>query len=152
MDHGIPEQKRTFPQLEKLAKELGLRTVITNDSHYTEQEDSEAHDALLCIQTGSRITDSDRFRFSGPDYFVKTAAQMRAQYPDHRAALDTTLDIAEMCHATIEFGLDLLPAFPCPPGMSESDFLRHKVWEGAKARYGDPVPEAVARRVSTSST
>ncbi|TVR33857.1 MAG: DNA polymerase III subunit alpha [Nitriliruptor sp.] len=147
MDHGIAEQKKTFPQLEKLAKDLGLRTVITNDSHYTEQEDSEAHDALLCIQTGSRITDVDRFRFSGPDYFVKTAAQMRAQYPDHRHALDATLDIAEMCHANIEFGLDLLPAFPCPPGMSESDFLRHKVWEGAKARYGDPVPEAVARRV-----
>ncbi len=147
MDHGIPEQKRTFPLLEKLAAELGLRTVITNDSHYTEPDDAEAHDALLCIQTGSRISDTDRFRFSGPDYYVKTAAQMRAQYPDHRHALDATLDIAEMCRAEIEFDLDLLPAFPCPPGMSESEFLRQKVWEGAKLRYGDPVPEAVARRV-----
>jgi DNA polymerase III subunit alpha len=147
MDHGIEEQKRTWPLLERLAKDLGLRTVITNDSHYTDQEDAEAHDALLCIQTGSRITDTDRFRFSGPDYYVKTAAQMRAQYPDHRAALDATLDIAEMCTATIEFGLDLLPAFPCPPGMSEAEFLRAKVWEGARERYGDPVPTAVAERV-----
>jgi len=146
MDHGIPEQKRTFPMLEKLAAELGLRTVITNDSHYTDQADAEAHDALLCIQTGSRISDTDRFRFSGPDYFVKTAAEMRAQYPDHREALDATLDIAEMCKAKIEFDLDLLPAFPCPPGMSESQFLRQKVWDGARERYGDPVPEPVARR------
>jgi DNA polymerase III subunit alpha len=147
MDHGIPEQKRTWPLLEQLARELGLRTVITNDSHYTDEEDAEAHDALLCIQTGSRISDTDRFRFSGPDYFVKTAAQMRAQYPDHQDALDATLDIAAMSHATIEFGLDLLPAFPCPPGMTEAEFLRAKVWEGARQRYGDPVPTAVAERV-----
>jgi DNA polymerase III subunit alpha len=103
---------------------------------------------LLCIQTGSRISDTDRFRFSGPDYFVKTAAQMRAQFPDHQEALDTTLDIAAMCDATIEFGLDLLPAFPCPPGMTEAEFLRAKVWEGARRRYGDPVPTAVAERVT----
>jgi DNA polymerase III subunit alpha len=147
MDHGIAEQKRTFPLLEKLAAELGLRTVITNDSHYTDQEDAGAHDALLCIQTGSKISDVDRFRFSGPDYFVKTAAQMRAQYPDHRHALDATLDIAEMCDATIEFGLDLLPAFPCPDGMSEAEFLRQKVWEGAARQYGTPVPDAVAERI-----
>jgi DNA polymerase III subunit alpha len=148
MDHGIPEQQRTWPQLEKLAAQLGLRTVITNDSHYTDEEDAEAHDALLCIQTGSRITDTDRFRFSGPDYFVKTAAQLRAQFPDHQAALDTTLDIAAMCNATIEFGLDLLPAFPCPPGMTEAEYLRAKVWEGARRLYGDPVPTAVAERVT----
>jgi DNA polymerase III subunit alpha len=148
MDHGIPEQKRTWPLLEQLATELGLRTVITNDSHYTDEQDAEAHDALLCIQTGSRITDTDRFRFSGPDYFVKTAAQIRAQFPDHQAALDTTLDIAAMCNATIEFGLDLLPAFPCPPGMTEAEFLRAKVWEGARRLYGDPVPTTVAERVT----
>jgi DNA polymerase III subunit alpha len=148
MDHGIPEQRKTWPLLERLAGELGLRTVITNDSHYTDAEDAEAHDALLCIQTGSRITDVDRFRFSGPDYFVQTAAQMRARFPDHQAALDTTLDIAAMCDATIEFGLDLLPAFPCPPGMTEGEYLRAKVWEGARRLYGDPVPTAVAERVT----
>jgi DNA polymerase III subunit alpha len=147
MDHGIDDQRRVWPQLEQLARELGLRTVITNDSHYTEPEDAEAHDALLCIQTGSRISDADRFRFSGPDYYVTTARQMRERFPDHRAALDTTLDIAEMCTAKIVFGRDLLPEFSCPPGMSEAELLRAKVWEGARARYGDPVPETIAERV-----
>jgi DNA polymerase III subunit alpha len=78
---------------------------------------------------------------------VKTAREMREQFHAYPQALDATLDIAEMCNATIEFGLDLLPAFPCPDGMSEAAFLRHKVWQGAKARYGDPVPTAVAERV-----
>jgi len=147
MDHGLEEQRRTWPILERLAADLGLRTVITNDSHYTDPEDAEAHDALLCIQTNAKISDTDRFRFSGPDYFVTTAQQMRERFPDHQAALNTTLDIAEMCSAKIEFGLDLLPAFPCPPGMSESEFLRTKVWDGARRMYGDPVPSVVAERV-----
>jgi DNA polymerase III subunit alpha len=148
MDHGGTEQKKVFPLLEKLAADLGLRTVITNDSHYTDEEDAEAHDALLCIQTGSRITDTDRMRFEGTDFYVKTAAEMRAQYPDHRDALDATLDIAQMCTATIEFDLDLLPAFPCPPGMSESEFLRQKVWDGARERYGNPIPEPIEQRIT----
>ncbi|MEX2328281.1 MAG: DNA polymerase III subunit alpha [Nitriliruptoraceae bacterium] len=147
MDHGIPEQKRVWPQLERLAADLGLRTVITNDSHYTEPDDAEAHDALLCIQTNAKITDEKRFRFSGPHYYVATAEQMRARYPDHAAALDTTLDIAQMCDATIDFDLDLLPRFPCPDGMTEAEYLRHLVVEGARRRYGDPVPDEIARRV-----
>jgi DNA polymerase III subunit alpha len=146
-DHGIPEQRRTWPLLEKLAKELGLRTVISNDSHYTHAEDVQAHDALLCIQTGSKISDPDRFKFQGDQYYVKSAREMREQFHAYPQALDATLDIAERCHATIEFGLDLLPAFPCPDGMSEAAYLAQKVWQGAKARYGDPVPTAVAERV-----
>jgi DNA polymerase III subunit alpha len=146
-DHGIDEQKRTWPVLEKLAGELGLRTVITNDSHYTHAEDAEAHDVLLCIQTGAKIADVDRFRFSGDQFYVKTAREVREEFHQYRDALDATLDIAEMCSAEMRFGLDLLPAFPCPDGMSEAAFLRHKVWEGAKVRYGDPVPTAVAERI-----
>ncbi len=146
-DHGIPEQKKTWPMLEKLAGDLGLRTVITNDSHYTHAEDAEAHDVLLCIQTGSRVTDTDRFKFHGDQFYVKTAREMREEFHAYRAALDASLDIAEMCDATLDFGLDLLPAFPCPEGMSEADFLRHKVWQGARERYGDPVPEPVERRI-----
>ena len=146
-DHGIEEQKRTWPVLEKLATELGLRTVITNDSHYTHAEDVQAHDALLCIQTGSKISDPDRFKFHGDQFYVKSSREMREEFRDYPDALNATLDIAEMCRASIEFGLDLLPAFPCPDGMSESEFLRHKVWAGAKRRYGDPVPSVVAERV-----
>jgi DNA polymerase III subunit alpha len=146
-DHGIEEQKRTWPLLEKLAGQLDLRTVIANDSHYTHAEDAEAHDVLLCIQTGSKISDTDRFKFSGDQFYVKTAREMREEFHQYRSALDATLDIAEMCSATMEFGLDLLPAFPCPDGMTEAAFLRHKVWQGARARYGDPVPTAVAERI-----
>jgi DNA polymerase III subunit alpha len=146
-DHGIPEQKRTWPQLEKLAGELGLRTVITNDSHYTKASDAQAHDALLCIQTGSKITDPDRFKFQGETFYVKTSRQMREEFRDFPAALDATLDIAEMCDTTIEFDLDLLPRFPCPDGMSESAFLRHKVVEGARARYGASIPAEIAERI-----
>jgi DNA polymerase-3 subunit alpha len=148
MDHGIPEQARTWPLLEKLAKEMGLRTVITNDSHYTDAADAEAHDALLCIQTGSRISDTDRFKFSGPDYYVRTAAEMwdlfGTRAPD---ALKATLDIAEMCEVELEFGLDLLPAFPCPDGMTEAEFLRKKVWDGAAERYGAPPSDRVRERI-----
>ncbi|MBW3619349.1 MAG: DNA polymerase III subunit alpha [Actinobacteria bacterium] len=148
MDHGIPDQARNWPRLEALAKDLGLRTVITNDSHYTEASDAEAHDALLCIQTGSRISDADRFKFSGPDYHVRTAEEMWRQFgtvaPD---ALRATLDIAEMCDAKLEFDLDLLPAFPCPDGMSEAQYLRHKVYDGAHRLYGDPLPSVVQERI-----
>jgi DNA polymerase III subunit alpha len=146
-DHGIPEQKRTWPVLEKLARELGLRTVITNDSHYTKAEDAQAHDVLLCIQTGSKVTDTDRFKFHGEDFYVKSAREMRERFRDFPDALDATLDIAEMCDTTIEFDLDLLPAFPCPTGMSESEFLRHKVEQGARERYGSPIPDAVQERI-----
>ena len=148
MDHGIPEQSRNWPRLEAMAKDLGLRTVITNDSHYTEASDAEAHDALLCIQTGSRISDTDRFKFSGPEYYVRTAQEMWNQFgstaPD---ALRATLDIAEMCNAKLEFGLDLLPQFPCPDGMSEGEYLREKVYAGARRLYGDPVPTAARERI-----
>ena len=146
-DHGIPEQKRTWPVLEKLAGQLGLRTVITNDSHYTRADDAQAHDALLCIQTGSKVSDPDRFKFHGDEFYIKSSREMREQFHAYPDALDATLDVAEMCNAQIEFGLDLLPAFPTNEGRSEGEELRHLVWRGARERYGDPVPSAVAERV-----
>jgi DNA polymerase-3 subunit alpha len=146
-DHGIPDQRRVWPLLEKLAADLGLRTVITNDTHYTSADDVAAHDALLCIQTGSKLTDPGRFRFESDQFFVKTAAQMRAAFPDHGQALDATLEIAERCNARIEFDLDLLPRFPVPEGRTEAEHLRVMVLEGAQKRYGSPLPTAVAERV-----
>jgi len=148
MDHGIPQQAKAWPELERMAKDLGLRTVITNDSHYTSKEDAEAHDALLCIQTQSRITDTNRFRFSGPEYYLRTAEQMWQQFgsiaPD---ALRATLDINEMVTAQLDFGLDLLPEFPCPDGLTEAAYLRQLVMQGAIRLYGSPIPASVLERI-----
>jgi DNA polymerase III subunit alpha len=146
-DHGIEEQQRTMPDLIRLASELDLRTVVTNDSHYTHPDDWEVHDALLCVQTGSQIEDEDRFKFKGRDFYVKPAREMRERFRGHLDACDATLDIAEMCEAEIEFGLDLLPKFPCPDGMDEATYLRHKVFAGARDRYGEPLPDAVVERL-----
>ncbi|MBW3662207.1 MAG: DNA polymerase III subunit alpha [Actinobacteria bacterium] len=146
-DHGIPEQQRTNPLLIELARDFGLRLVATNDTHYTAPEDAEAHDALLCIQTNAQIDDEDRFRFKGSDFYLKSAAEMRQRFREIPEACDNTLLIAEMADARLEFGLDLLPAFPCPDGMDEAAYLRHTVYEGARRRYGDPLPSEVADRL-----
>jgi len=148
MDHGIDEQARTWPVLERMARDLGLRTVITNDSHYTDAADAEAHDALLCIQTGSEISQENRFRFSGPEYYLRTAEEMWRLFgtraPD---ALKATLDIAEMCDVELEFDQDLLPEFPTSGGRSEAEQLRDDVLEGAHRLYGSPLPGDVAQRI-----
>ncbi len=146
-DHGIPEQAETLPRLVALARQLGLRTVATNDSHYTRPADWEVHDVLLCIQTGARIDDADRLKFKGHEFYVKTAAEMRARFRDHLDACDATLDIAEMCEARIEFDRNLMPRFPTAGGRDEATELREKVLAGARQRYGDPLPEPVVRRL-----
>ncbi len=146
-DHGIPEQRQTLPQLLELASRLGLRTVATNDSHYTRPEDWEAHDVLLCIQTGARIDDEDRFAFKGRDFYVKSAAEMRERFRDHLDACDATLDIAEMCEARISFGRNLLPRFPTTGGRDETTELRDKVFTGAQRRYGSTLPDSVVERL-----
>jgi DNA polymerase III subunit alpha len=146
-DHGIPEQGQTLPDLVRLAGRLGLRTVATNDSHYTRPDDWEVHDALLCIQTGAQISDEDRFRFKGREFYVKSAHEMRERFADHLDACDATLEIAEACTAESEFGRDLLPRCPTAEGRTEAEELREKVWAGARARYGDPPPDRVRERI-----
>jgi DNA polymerase III subunit alpha len=147
MDHEIPEQRTVLPQLVELARDLDLRTVVTNDSHYTRPDDWEIHDALLCIQTGAQIEDQNRMRFNGKGFYVKSAAEMRALFSDHVDACDATLDIAEMADATIEFGRNLLPRFPTSDGRSEAEELRLRVYEGAQAKYGHPLPVPVEARL-----
>ena len=146
-DHGIPDQHRTNGDLIRIAEDLGVGLVVTNDSHYTRQEDSEAHDALLCIQTGSLKSDADRFKFSNDQFFVKPAAQMRALFPDHPETWRNTLAIAERCNVEIEFGVTHLPRFDCPDGLTEAAYLRRLVRDGARRRYGDPVPREVQERL-----
>ncbi|MEO6988959.1 MAG: DNA polymerase III subunit alpha [Aquihabitans sp.] len=148
-DHGIPEQHRTNPMLFELAKRIGAPLLATNDSHYTHREDAEAHDALLCVQTASLMSDTDRFKFHGDDHYLKSAREMRQLFSEVEVACDNSLWIAERCDVTIEFGKPLLPDFPLPEGFEDdADYLRHLTFEGAKKRWGDPLPDNVVERLA----
>ena len=146
-DHGIAEQRRTNPMLIDLASRLGAPLLATNDTHYTAPGDHVAHDALLCVQTGSRIADPDRFRFEGDQHYLKTAAEMRWLFREVPAACDNTLLIAERAGVEIEFGKPVLPDFPIPDGFTDDrHYLEHLTREGARRRWGDaPAPEVVER-------
>lgn len=145
-DHGLPEQRDTNPSLVRIAEEIRAPLLATNDSHYTHRADAEAHAALLCVQTGATLDDPNRFKFDGEEFFLKTAAEMRHLFSDYEDACDNTLWIAERAAVEIEFGLDVLPAFPTPAGHDENSYLRELTFEGAKERYGDsPAYEVLER-------
>ncbi|MBK6858543.1 MAG: DNA polymerase III subunit alpha [Microthrixaceae bacterium] len=148
-DHGIPEQHQTNPQLFDIAKRLGAPLLATNDSHYTHRHDAESHDALLCVQTGSLMSDPNRFKFHGDDHYLKSAQEMRHLFREVEVACDNTLWVAERCDVEIDFGDALLPNFPLPDGFeTDADYLRHLTFEGAKERWGDPLPDAVVERLA----
>ena len=117
-DHGLAEQHRTNPQLVDLARRIGAPLLATNDSHYVHQRDAEAHDALLCVQTGATRDDPNRFKFEGDQHYLKTAAEMRSLFAELPDACDNTLWIAERADVTIEFGRAELPRFPVPDGFA----------------------------------
>jgi DNA polymerase-3 subunit alpha len=147
-DHGLPEQARTNPELIRLAQRIQAPLLATNDSHYVSRSDAEAHDALLCVQTGSVKDDPKRFRFHGDEHYLKTAAEMRHLFRDYPEACDNTLWIAERANVEIEFGKPQLPSFPRPPGFDDADsYLRHLAYKGAAERYGSPSPDAAVERL-----
>lgn len=148
-DHGIPDQHRTNPMLFDIAKRLGAPLLATNDSHYTRRDDAVAHDALLCVQTGSLMSDPDRFKFHGDDHYLKSAREMRELFREVEVACDNTLWVAERCNVEIEFGDALLPNFPLPEGFeTDAEYLRHLTFEGARKRWGDPLPDSVVERLA----
>ena len=148
-DQGIPEQHRTNPQLERIARELGAPLLATNDSHYTRREDARAHDALLCVQTGSQMSDPNRFRFSGEEHYLKSTHEMRELFRDLPDACDNTLWIAERCGVEIEFGNPRLPDFPIPEGFEDADsYLEHLTFEGARKRWGNQLDDRVVERLA----
>jgi len=148
-DHGIPDQLRTNPQLIQLAKRLKLPLLATNDSHYVNQGDAVAHDALLCVQTGSQLSDPDRFRFHGDHHYLKSAQEMRYLFREVEVACDNSLWIAERCELEIEFGKPLLPDFPLPEGFTDdASYLEHLTFAGAHARWGDDLPDTVLERLA----
>jgi DNA polymerase-3 subunit alpha len=136
MDHGLEIERRTRDGLKRLAADLSLPFVVTNDSHYARPEDATAHEALLCVQTGTNLADPDRFRFEGTGYYVKSPQEMRAVAAEEiwQAGCDSTLLIAE--RANVEFTKsNLMPKFPLPEGETEASWFRKEVWRGMDRRY-----------------
>ncbi len=148
-DHGIPEQHRTNPQLLEIARKLQAPLLATNDSHYVHRDDAVSHDALLCVQTGSLMSDPDRFKFHSDEHYLKTAAEMRHLFAEAPESCDNTLWIAERCNVEIEFGKPQLPNFPLPEGFADdAEYLEHLTFEGARKRWGDQLPDNVVERLA----
>ncbi|KGA16176.1 DNA polymerase III subunit alpha [freshwater metagenome] len=147
MDHGIDIENRVRADLLKLASELKLPLLATNDLHYTFAEDGAAHEALLCVQSGSTLADPKRFKFDNHEFYVKTAAQMRELFKDIPESCDNTLLIAERCNVTLREGENLLPRFEVPQGESEDSWLRALSHEGLKSRLGDKVTPVHLQRL-----
>jgi len=153
-DHGLPDQRRTNPQLVEIARAIGAALVATNDSHYCRRSDAEAHDALLCVQTGATRDDPNRFKFHGEEHYLKSATEMRALFSELPEACDNTLWIAERAAVELELGRPSLPKFPLPAGFEGATYeagaaayLRHLTLEGARERYGESLPAAVVDRL-----
>jgi DNA polymerase-3 subunit alpha len=137
MDHGVPEQYKANEGLLRMAKLLDLKLVATNDAHYLKREDADLHDVLLCIQTGCCISDQSRFKFTSNEFYVKSTAEMAHLFRHHPDAVTNTRLVADMIDIQFPEKQNHVPRFPCPDGLSEEDYLKKLVWEGAARRYGD---------------
>ena len=146
-DHGLGDQHTVFPRLLEIAKAIDAPLLATNDLHYVRQSDASAHDALLCIQTGSTINEPGRFKFDAEEFYLKSPAEMRALFAQHPDACDNSLAIAERCNTQLEFGVQRLPKFQTPTGEPVESYLRTLTYKGAGERYGDPLPAEVKERI-----
>lgn len=146
-DHGIPEQQNVNQQLLKMHRETGIELVATNDVHYTLAEDAQPHDVLLCLQTGKKLTDEDRMRYEGGQYYVKSPEEMERLFPYAPEALENTHKIAQRCHVEIEFGVTKLPKFDVPEGYTSWEYLNELCFKGLEERY-QPVTEELKERLN----
>jgi len=142
MDHNNEIERRTIKDLLRLAKDLNLPLLATNDSHYTNPEDATAHAALLCVQSGSTLMDPDRFKFDGEGYYLQSPEEMRYTWRELPEACDNTLLVAERCEATFteEVGR-YMPRFPCPEGETEAGWFVKEVYRGLRERFPDGIPD-----------
>lgn len=152
-DHGLSEEKRVYPQLVSLAKEIGVKTVATNDAHYIYKEDAEMQDVLLCVQTGKNIDDPDRMKFDTEEFYIKTEEEMRALFPANEEAILSTLEIAEKCNYSfheqnIDKNMYRFPRFVPPTGQSGLDFFKDLIEKGLVKRYGT-VTQKIRDRVNS---
>lgn len=147
-DHPtLPEQKIVNEALFAYAKKYKLHTVATADSHYIHREDAEAQDVLVCVQTGKQVQDKDRLCMLNEDLSLKSPEIMKETWKDHPEVIDNTQKIAELCNVDLEFGVNKLPRFPLPPGITAEDALRLKCLEGLKTRYSTSPPDEAAGRL-----
>ncbi len=144
-DHGIPDQKTVNAGLMRMSEETGIELVATNDVHYTYAEDAEPHDILLCLQTGKKLSDENRMRYEGGQYFVKSEEEMRALFPYAAQAIDNTQKIADRCNVEIEFGVTKLPHFDVPEGYDSWTYLNKLCHEGLVRRYPDKHDELLPK-------
>lgn len=134
-DHGIAEQHYVNPQLLRMSEETGIELICTNDVHYTYADDADAHDILLCIQTGKKVTDENRMRYTGGQYYLKSPEEMTELFKYAPQAVANTEKIAERCNVEIEFGVTKLPKFAVPQGYTSWTYLNYLCYEGLKKRY-----------------
>ena len=149
-DHRLEEQKRSNPELIKIAQEMDIPLVITNDSHYLKKEDASWHDTLLCIQTNALKKEENRFRFSNNEFYVKTPEELRENFrwmdsELFEQAIENTAVIADKCHVILELGKSKLPSYPVPEGYDITSYLAHLVRKGLHERYEEITPEIQER-------
>ena len=144
-NHGIPEQLEVLPQLVKLAKELDIKYVATNDIHYVKKEDAESQDVLLCIQTNRVVTDGNRMKMSADEFYLKSEDELKAMLPDYPEAFETTKEIADKCSVEIKFGEQHLPGFTAPGGFTNLEYLTKICHEGLNRKMPDATREVKDR-------
>ena len=147
-DHGIRQQTQVNTSLIRLSRELGIPMVVTNDVHYIREEDAVPHDLLLCIQTGKKVSDQDRMRYEGGQYYLKSEEELQKVFPYAREAMDNTHKIAERCNVEIVFGEQKVPKFDVPEGYDAFSYLKELCETGLVKRYGDPPPQELQERLS----
>ncbi len=145
--HGLEQQVAVTEGTIKIARALGAPLCGTNDSHYLEADHSRAHEALLCIQTGTTMSDPDRWKFSSNEFYVKSADEMRAVFKDLPEAYRNTLAVAERCNVDLQFGQVHLPKYQVPDGFTLDSYLEERAFEGLKGRYGSSPADAVVERL-----
>lgn len=146
-DHGIPLQKTVNQGLLRMHEDLSIPLVATNDVHYTLDSDAEAHDILLCIQTGKKVSDENRMRYEGGQYYLKSAEEMAKLFPYAPEALENAYKIGERCHVEIEFGQYKLPHFDVPDGYTSESYLRELCEKGLVSRYGEERAKELKERL-----
>lgn len=145
--HGLEKEKFLLPKVDAISRETGIPLLVTNDCHYLRREDADAHDALLCIQTGKNVTDTNRMKYNTDQIYFKSPEEMEKVFGDFKPAMENSVHIAESCHLEIELGNLKLPSFPIPtPFVSPDNFLQHLCEEGLKTKY-DEITDVVKKRL-----